>query len=93
METLWRTGLVCTVIVIVFATEVEGGHKDEFAQSQGEWRQLTRARTVTLSEWCREVSCIRLTRDCDAVNVSGKSVEKLYPKRNHVNLFVSVANL
>lgn len=36
METLWRTGLVCTVIVIVFATEVEGGHKDEFAQSQGE---------------------------------------------------------
>lgn len=36
METLWRTGLVCTVIAIVFATEVDGDHRDEFVQSQGE---------------------------------------------------------
>lgn len=36
METLWRTGLLCTVIAIVFATEVEGGCRDEFVQSQGE---------------------------------------------------------
>ncbi|TNM88280.1 hypothetical protein fugu_006501 [Takifugu bimaculatus] len=34
METLWRTGLVCTVIAIVFATEVDGDHRDEFVQSQ-----------------------------------------------------------
>ncbi|XP_067370061.1 A disintegrin and metalloproteinase with thrombospondin motifs 10 isoform X2 [Channa argus] len=34
METLWRTGLVCTVIVIMAATEVAGGHRAEFAQSQ-----------------------------------------------------------
>lgn len=34
METLWRTGLVCTVIIVMVATEVEGGHRDEFAQSQ-----------------------------------------------------------
>ncbi|GLD49791.1 A disintegrin and metalloproteinase with thrombospondin motifs 10-like isoform X1, partial [Lates japonicus] len=34
METLRRTGLVCTVIVIMVATEVAGGHRDEFAQSQ-----------------------------------------------------------
>lgn len=38
METLWRTGLVCTVIAIVFATEVEGGRRDEFVHSQGECR-------------------------------------------------------
>ncbi len=37
METLWRTGLVCTVIVIMVATEVAGGHRREIAQSQGEW--------------------------------------------------------
>lgn len=36
METLWRTGLACTVIAIVFATEVAGGRRDEFVQSQGE---------------------------------------------------------
>lgn len=36
MEALRRTALVCTVIVIAFATEVVGGHKDEFGQSQGE---------------------------------------------------------
>lgn len=34
METLWRTGLVCTVIIVMVATEVAGGHRDEFAQSQ-----------------------------------------------------------
>ncbi|KAG8003162.1 A disintegrin and metalloproteinase with thrombospondin motifs 6 [Nibea albiflora] len=35
METLWRTGLVCTVIIIIMiATEVEGGHRDESAKSQ-----------------------------------------------------------
>lgn len=39
METLWRTGLLCTVIAIVFATEVEGGRRDEFVQSQGECRR------------------------------------------------------
>lgn len=38
MEALWRTGLVCTVIVIVFATEAAGGRKEDSAQSQGEWR-------------------------------------------------------
>lgn len=36
MEMLWRTGLVCTFIVVMVATQVAGGHKDEFAQSQGE---------------------------------------------------------
>lgn len=41
METLRRTGLVCTVIVIAMvAAEVAGGHRDEFAQSQGERRQF-----------------------------------------------------
>lgn len=41
MEALLRTGLVCTVIVIVFATEAAGGRKeDESAQSQGKWREL-----------------------------------------------------
>lgn len=34
MEMLWRTGLVCTFIVVMVATQVAGGHKDEFAQSQ-----------------------------------------------------------
>uniref|UniRef100_H3CXS6 ADAM metallopeptidase with thrombospondin type 1 motif, 10 n=1 Tax=Tetraodon nigroviridis TaxID=99883 RepID=H3CXS6_TETNG len=34
METLWRTGLVCTVVAIVFATEVAGGRRDEFVHSQ-----------------------------------------------------------
>ncbi|XP_032380775.1 A disintegrin and metalloproteinase with thrombospondin motifs 10 isoform X1 [Etheostoma spectabile] len=34
MEMLWRTGLVCTAIVVMVATEVEGGHSDEFVQSQ-----------------------------------------------------------
>ncbi|XP_040897108.1 A disintegrin and metalloproteinase with thrombospondin motifs 10 [Toxotes jaculatrix] len=34
METLRRTGLVCTVIVVMVATEVAGGRRDEFAQSQ-----------------------------------------------------------
>lgn len=40
METLWRTGLVCTVIVVMAATEVAGGHTDEFAQLQGELQQI-----------------------------------------------------
>uniref|UniRef100_A0AAQ4QFS6 ADAM metallopeptidase with thrombospondin type 1 motif, 10 n=1 Tax=Gasterosteus aculeatus aculeatus TaxID=481459 RepID=A0AAQ4QFS6_GASAC len=34
METLQRAGLVCIVIVITVATEVEGGQKNEFSQSQ-----------------------------------------------------------
>lgn len=47
MEALLRTGLVCTVIVIVFATEAAGGLKeDESVHSQGKWR---------------EVCCVRLT--------------------------------
>lgn len=36
MESLRRTGLVCTVIVIMVVAEVAGGYRDEFAQSQGE---------------------------------------------------------
>ncbi|KAM7011971.1 A disintegrin and metalloproteinase with thrombospondin motifs 10 isoform 1-T1 [Tautogolabrus adspersus] len=34
MEMLWRTGLVCSVIIVMVATEVAGGHRDEFAESQ-----------------------------------------------------------
>ncbi|XP_008413365.1 A disintegrin and metalloproteinase with thrombospondin motifs 10 [Poecilia reticulata] len=33
MEKLWRTALVCTVVVLV-ATKFTGGHKDEFSKSQ-----------------------------------------------------------
>lgn len=51
MEALLRTGLVCTVIVIVFATEAAGGLKeDEAAQSRGKWREVCSVRlTVTFS--------------------------------------------
>ncbi|XP_005803960.1 A disintegrin and metalloproteinase with thrombospondin motifs 10-like isoform X2 [Xiphophorus maculatus] len=34
MEKLWRTALVCTVVVVLVATKITGGHKDEFAKSQ-----------------------------------------------------------
>lgn len=34
METLWRTGLVCTLVMVMAASEVARGHRDEFAQSQ-----------------------------------------------------------
>ncbi|XP_061680896.1 A disintegrin and metalloproteinase with thrombospondin motifs 10 isoform X1 [Syngnathoides biaculeatus] len=34
METLWRTALICAVIVVMGAAEVAGGRRDEFAQSQ-----------------------------------------------------------
>ncbi|XP_077441258.1 A disintegrin and metalloproteinase with thrombospondin motifs 10 [Vanacampus margaritifer] len=34
METLWRTALICTVVVVMGAAEVAGGRRDEFAQSQ-----------------------------------------------------------
>ncbi|XP_078802043.1 A disintegrin and metalloproteinase with thrombospondin motifs 10 isoform X3 [Oryzias latipes] len=34
METLWRTGLACTVIIIMVASEVAEGRRDDFAQSQ-----------------------------------------------------------
>lgn len=40
MEMLWRTGLVYTVIIVMAATEVAGGHRDEFAQSQGKLQQI-----------------------------------------------------
>lgn len=40
MEMLWRTRLVCTVIVVVAAIEVAGGHEDEFARKQGETGQI-----------------------------------------------------
>lgn len=51
MEALRRTGLVCTVIVIVFATEAAGGHKeDEPAQSQGEWR-TSAVGVIQRGEW------------------------------------------
>lgn len=40
MEMLWRTGLVYTVIIVMAATRVAGGHRDEFAQSQGELQQI-----------------------------------------------------
>ncbi|XP_068446167.1 A disintegrin and metalloproteinase with thrombospondin motifs 10 isoform X1 [Clinocottus analis] len=34
METLWRTCLVCIAFVIAGVTEAEGGHRNEFSQSQ-----------------------------------------------------------
>ncbi|KAM9384737.1 A disintegrin and metalloproteinase with thrombospondin motifs 10 [Pholidichthys leucotaenia] len=34
MEMLWRTGLICTVTVVMVVGSGVGGHKDEFAQSQ-----------------------------------------------------------
>ncbi|XP_041646519.1 A disintegrin and metalloproteinase with thrombospondin motifs 10 [Cheilinus undulatus] len=34
MEMLWRTGLVCIIIIVMVATEVAGGRREELAESQ-----------------------------------------------------------
>ncbi|XP_047231848.1 A disintegrin and metalloproteinase with thrombospondin motifs 10 isoform X2 [Girardinichthys multiradiatus] len=34
MEKLWRTALVCTVVIVLVATEITGGHEDEISKSQ-----------------------------------------------------------
>lgn len=47
METLWRTALVCTVVMV--ASEVAGSHRNEFVKSQGEMRKSQ------TSNWTRYV--------------------------------------
>lgn len=93
METLWRTGLVCTVIAIVFATGVEGGRRDEFVQSQGESKKSASPALV-----CPTVahgygvppSPSRLRLGCGRPADLFKPAEKSLCVRNNAGLFMGL---